>query len=288
MRTGWAELAAILVVLLGVYLVRSNHWLSSHARLAWNWIRAWARLAPFTATLWLLVAVHAWMLIGLPPRLRDQVLLTHSTTLKHLRTEPITVLFGSAIWTDVGELVFLTCTALIYLGPLERWIGPWRTLVAFLAGHIGATVLLAIWLGNFVDVNPTNDKILTKTIDVGVSYGVYSCAALLGYRLRMPYRVTAWAVIATYLMYQASISDFDKSLDYTAFGHVLAFAIGLACYPLTRTSRAKARRDTPWIRVWVPAGREIAPARLSDIDVLPAGDGEDSNPAASPVRGTRT
>ncbi len=54
-----------------------------------NWLKAWAKLAPFTTALCLLVAVHAWMLLGLSPRLRKAVLLTHSTTLANLKKEPL-------------------------------------------------------------------------------------------------------------------------------------------------------------------------------------------------------
>jgi membrane associated rhomboid family serine protease len=248
-RTGWIELAAIPAALLVVYLLRSNHWASEHVRRAWNWLKAWARLAPFTATLWLLVAVHAWMLIGLPRKVRDAVLLTHSTTLRHLQDEPLTVLFGSAMWTDVGELLFMTATAVIYLAPLERWIGTLRTVLAFLAGHIGATVLIAVWIEQTVVLTRQQQNTYNRTIDVGVSYGAYCCAALLAYRLRLPYRISVWALLLAYLLYQASLTDFDASVDYTSLGHLVAFGIGVLCWPLTRTSRARARRGDPWVRI---------------------------------------
>ncbi|GAA2025536.1 hypothetical protein GCM10009839_24600 [Catenulispora yoronensis] len=249
MRTGWIELAAIPAALLVVYLMRTNSWASDHVRQAWSWLKAWARLAPFTTALWLLVAVHAWMLIGLPPKLRDAVLLTHSTTLSHLKHEPLTVLFGSAMWTDVDELLFMTFTAVIYLAPLERWIGTWRTLLAFLAGHIGATVLIALWIEETVLITPEQDRVYARTIDVGISYGAYACAALLAYRLRWPFRVSVWALMLAYLLYQASLTDFDAAVDYTSLGHLVAFAIGLLLWPLTRTDRARARVHDPWIKI---------------------------------------
>jgi membrane associated rhomboid family serine protease len=270
MRTGWIESAAIPATLLCVYLLRSNHWLSVHVRTVWDWIKAWARLAPFATTLWLLVAVHAWMLVGLPPKLRDQVLLTHSTTLAHLRREPITVLFSSAMWTDVSELLFLTGTALVYLGPLERWLGTWRTLLAFLAGHIGATLLLAVWLEQTVASNPAKDKVLSRTIDVGVSYGAYCCASLLAYRLRMPYRILVWFGLGTYLLYQATLADYDVAVDYTAIGHLLSFGIGILLYPLTRTPKAAERRNDPWIHVRRPAAVRVRPSpSVSDNETAP-------------------
>ena len=261
MRTGWIELAAIPAALLLVYLLRSNLWVSDHLRHGWNWIRAWAGLAPFTATLWLLVAVHAWMLIGLPQHVRNSVLLTHSTTLRHLQEEPLTVLFGSAMWTDVGELLFLTGTAVIYLGPLERWIGTVRTVLAFLAGHIGATLLIAWWIEQ--TVTKQQQTTYNRTIDVGVSYGAYCCAALLAYRLRLPYRISVWALLLAYLLYQASLTDFDASIDYTSLGHLVAFGIGILCYPLTRSPRARARRSDPWIRI-PPALRSTSAFRTVD------------------------
>jgi len=231
MRTGWIELAAIPAVLLVVYLLRSNTRASSLVRRAWNWVRDWARLAPFTTVLWLLVAVHAWMLIGLPQRLRDAVLLTHSTTLSHLKREPLTVLFGSAMWTDVGELLFLTFTAVIYLAPLERWLGTWRTFLAFLAGHIGATVLIALWIESTVLITPEQDRVYSRTIDVGISYGAYACAALLAYRLRWPYRISVWALLLAYLLYQASLTDFDATVDYTSLATWWRSASACCCGP---------------------------------------------------------
>jgi membrane associated rhomboid family serine protease len=252
MRNGWIELSAIPLALLLVYLTRTNHWLSDHVRTAWDWIRGWARLAPFTTVLWVLVAVHVWMLIGLPPRLREAVLLVHSTTLAHLKREPLTVLFASAMWTDVSELLFMTVTALVYMAPLERWIGSWRTVLAFLAGHVGATVLVALWIEATVPLTPQQNQVYARTIDVGVSYGAYCCAALLAYRLRLPIRLGVWAVILAYLLYQASRTDFDAAIDYTSLGHLTAFGIGILLYPLTRSPRARARRHDPWIRVRGP------------------------------------
>jgi membrane associated rhomboid family serine protease len=189
------------------------------------------------------------MLIGLPPRLRDAVLLVHSTTLAHLKREPLTVLFGSAMWTDVTELLFMTVTAVVYMAPLERWIGSWRTVLAFLAGHVGATILIALWIEATVKLTPEQNQVYARTIDVGVSYGAYCCAALLAYRLRMPIRLCVWAVLLAYLLHQASLHDFDASVDYTSLGHLTAFGIGIVLYPLTRSPRARARRNDPWIRL---------------------------------------
>jgi len=249
MRTGWIELAAIPVALVVVYLLRTTSWASGHVRAVWEWLKAWAKLAPFTTVLSLVVAVHAWMLLGLTPRLREAVLLTHSTTLAHLKQEPLTVLFGSAMWTDVNELLFMALTAFIYLAPLERWIGTWRTVLAFLAGHIGATVLIALWIEETVLLTPEQDRVYSRTIDVGISYGAYACAALLAYRLRWPFRLSVWSLLLAYLLYQASLKNFDATVDYTPLGHLVAFGIGLACYPLTRTRRARERRGDPWIRI---------------------------------------
>jgi hypothetical protein len=249
MRTGWIELVAIPAALLVVYLLRANTWASKHVRAVWDWLKAWAKLAPFTALLSLVVVVHAWMLIGLSPRLRNAVLLTHSTTLVHLKKEPLTVLFGSAMWTDVDELVFMALTAFLYLAPLERWIGTWRTVLAFLAGHIGATLLIALWIEETVVLTPKQNGVYAHTIDVGISYGAYACAALLAYRLRWPWRLSVWSLLLAYLLYQASLKDFDAAVDYTPLGHLTAFGIGLALYPLTRTDRARRCRHQPWIKI---------------------------------------
>jgi hypothetical protein len=110
-------------------------------------------------------------------------------------------------------------------------------------------VLIALWIEATVPLTPHQNQVYARTIDVGVSYGAYCCAALLVYRLRMPYRIPVWGALLAYLLYQASLSDFDAAVDYTSLGHLTAFAIGIGLYPLTRSAFARAHRRDPWIRV---------------------------------------
>ena len=57
--------------------------------------------------------------------------------------------------------------------PVERWIGTYRWLAVFAAGHIGATIAttVGIWLQVRSGTGASN---LVYPIDVGVSYGLFA------------------------------------------------------------------------------------------------------------------
>ena len=121
--------------------------------------------------------------------------------------------------------------------PVEDWLGTARWLVVFLAGHVGATLLTALGIYAWTN-NGAHDRHLLHTVDVGVSYGLYTIAAVLIYRLpnrwRVPYAVVLIASLSIATMYDATFTD---------IGHLCAVAIGFACYPLTRDRARRSRAD---------------------------------------------
>jgi hypothetical protein len=209
-------------------------------------VRDWSRANPATTILWVLVALHVWMLAGLTAPLRQSVLLAHSTNLSELRRDPITVLVASAMWTDIGDLGFLTVMAICVLAPAERWLGSTRMVVVFVVGHIGATLVTAVWLNALI-----NDHVVARSeshaVDVGVSYGVYCVMTVLCYRLRVYWRVPALALLASYL-----VIELYRNRTFTDFGHVMAMSFGLLLYPITVAKDVRDRRGTPWIAVPLP------------------------------------
>lgn len=243
MSTRWVESFVVLVVFCG-WMAIHYQWpggrqLRVGAKASW----AWASANPATATLWVLVALHAWMLAGLPNKLGESVLRVHSTNLSGLSHDPVTVLFASAMWTNASDLFILTVTALLVLGPAERWLGTPRFVGAFLAGHIGATLLTAIWIEYQVHHGHLNHSI-ARTVDVGVSYGTWCVAALLCYRLALRWRLLGFALLAAWF-----ISQYLESHTFTDLGHCLAVAIGVLLYPLSRARGVRSRRDDRWILV---------------------------------------
>ncbi|MFI9272991.1 rhomboid-like protein [Kitasatospora sp. NPDC052896] len=243
MSTRWVESFVVLVVLIGWIVVHYDWPGGRQLRTGLLATWAWAGANPATATLWVLVALHCWMLAGLPNRLGQQVLRVHSTNLAALGRDPVTVLFASAMWTDISDLLTLTVTALLVLGPAERWLGTARMVGVFLTGHIGATLLTAIWLEYQIAHGHLSPSI-ARTVDVGVSYGTWCTAAVLCYRLPMRWRLLGFAALAAYF-----VTVYVENRTFTDLGHCLSVAIGVLLYPLTRAESVRARAAGRWIRV---------------------------------------
>ena len=236
-------LVAVLVILIG--RVAFSHDWPGTARLAQWWrtyrptLVAFVRAAPATFIYLAMLSVTTWVLVGASPTVVSALLEEQSTNLRHLRQDPLRVLIRSAFWLSGYELLFWAALFLIVLAPAERWLGTVRWLVAFTAGHVGATVMTAsgIWLAIKSGVAPEH---LQNAVDVGVSYGFAAIAALFTYRLPQPWRI-AWA--AGLIAYATGGIVIDR--DFTAYGHAAALVIGFALYPLTRAPGVKARASVP-------------------------------------------
>ena len=106
-------------------------------------------------------------------------------------------------------------------------------MLAFAAGHIGATLIVAagLWIGvQLGSVSPS----VEHARDVGVSYGFLAVAATATYLLTPRLRIVYCGLLVAYVVLNAA-----TSATFTDFGHLLAVAIGLACYPLTRRPRLR-------------------------------------------------
>jgi len=198
--------------------------------------------APGTVTYLAILAVTTLTLHTSSGRVGTVLLRQQSTNLANMVHHPVSVLISSAFWIQSGNLLTWLAPFALVLAPAERWLGTWRWLAVFVAGHVGATLitLAGIWS---VTHGGVTQLTLVHDIDVGISYGFYAVAAVLLYRLPVRWRL----VLATALL--ARLSYAAVGGGYTELGHVCAALIGLACWPIVhrRLVRVRAQAEaSPW------------------------------------------
>jgi hypothetical protein len=195
-------------------------------------VRSLARPAP-TATLTYiaLLAATSSVLALAPAATGDRLLDALSTNLHQLGRVPLRVLVGSAFWVG-GFGAFLTWAFLLaaVAAPVERRIGWRRAAAVFAVGHVGATLLVAAGLFAGVRLGLLPAAVATAR-DVGASYGFLAVTAVAIRLLPGPPRLLATAGIAIAL----GLALWSAP-SFTAVGHLLAFAIGLACAARLKTS----------------------------------------------------
>jgi hypothetical protein len=161
-------------------------------------------------------------------QLASTVLRHASTNLQGLAHRPLPVLVSSAMWTEPGgwrSYLLFVGIAVTVLAPIERRLGTVRWTVAFVAGHVGATLLTAAGLWLAVDAGWL-DESLSRAIDVGWSYGTFAVAAT-GTRALGP--ATARRAVAVLVVW--CVAQLARHQTFTDVGHLLAVAIGLAVAP---------------------------------------------------------
>lgn len=144
-----------------------------------------------------------------------------STNLHNLAHGHVVTLVGSAFISDGGDILFwlpgLTC--LLGLGELT-----WRSrglIVTFALGHIGATLVVAVWLAAALTAGwlPMS---LAHATDVGMSYGAVCVLGALTASVPAQWR-PVW--IGWWLGNALAAAS---SADFTAVGHVVALLLGIA------------------------------------------------------------
>ena len=232
-------LIVICAVALLVQIERSSRW--PHLDPLRERVRPWKRLAvsyirsaPFTYVFLFILLITTWVYQTSRPSVARSLLLEQSTNLHQLGQDPIRVLVASAFWlsSSIGIGVWLVLFSLV-LAPVERWIGSARTALVFAFGHVGGTLLTAagLWLALRYEVV---GSYVERAVDVGVSYGFFAVAAVLTFRLSGRLRAFYLAAVIGYLAITTSVA-----YDFTDFGHLSAFVIGLALAPLVIRGRAR-------------------------------------------------
>lgn len=237
-------LIAIVMVLAFFEVARRREWpFVVRFHVLWLRIRptvvSYVRASPFTFAYLMILSITTVVMVSSSNQVVTLLLREHSTNLHQLFTSPMRVLVLSAFWTPNYEFLVWAILFALVLAPAERWLGTRRWAVVFVAGHVLATlgVAWALWLAIR---HGYAAKHLENAIDVGVSYGFASVAAVFSYRLPKLWRwVWAAALVAV------TLAALLVGRTFTDAGHFLAVVIGFACYPLTRGRELELRATSP-------------------------------------------
>ncbi len=227
-------LLAVLAVVLVWGVLASSRWprldpARSVARPLGEAARRYLRSAPGTYLYLFVLLITAWVMQTSSPRIAQRLVLERSTNLHHLATDPVRVLVASAFWVSAAWQVLLWAVLFtLVLAPAERWLGTIRWAIIFAAGHVGATLLTAGGLWTAIKLDAVDESV-SRSADVGVSYGFLAVAAVLIYRLPRGLRLPYAAVLGGYLVLALFVRG-----TFTDAGHLIAVLIGFACYPLAR------------------------------------------------------
>ncbi|WP_059018815.1 rhomboid-like protein [Mycobacterium sp. M26] len=183
-----------------------------------------ARLARVRVTLGYtaaLVAV-ATALLALGPHVRDQVIRHASTNLHNLGEGRIGTLIGSAFVNEAGPIYVWLPGLVALLAVAELVLRSWRVVVAFVVGHVGATLLVAAGLAAAVGVGVLSMSIVDVT-DVGMSYGAIGVLGALTAAIPRRWRAawTGWWLAVAFGSAAVSGGDF------TSVGHAVALVLGM-------------------------------------------------------------
>jgi rhomboid family protein len=182
-----------------------------------------ARLArvQFTVGYVAVLLAISCVILALGPHAHDVLVERASTNVHNLAHGHVGTLLGSALVVDAGPLYFwlpfLTC--LLALGELH--LSTIRLVVAFLVGHIGATLLVAAALATSVEFGwmPLS---ITRASDVGMSYG--ALAVLGAMTAVIPQR---WRAAWVGWWVSAGLASAIIGGDFTDAGHTVAVVLGV-------------------------------------------------------------
>jgi hypothetical protein len=163
----------------------------------------------------------ATTLLALGPRAQDRAVGHLSTNLHNLAHGHIGTLLGSAFVTADGS-VYLMLPGLVCLLALAELLWCGRRLVqAFVLGHIGATLIVAVGLAAAIRIGwlPIS---LAGVSDVGLSYGAMAVLGTLTAAIPPRFR-PAW--IAWWL--SVALVMVASGADFTATGHTVALVLGM-------------------------------------------------------------
>jgi hypothetical protein len=206
---------------------------------------AWVRSAPGTYIWYLLLAVNSIVLLQMSPGFREHFLVEHSTNLANLTHDPVRVLVVSALWTDAPRPLY-------YLAVFTLFVA------IVVAGHVGATLFTAVGIAIGIRAGLAPES-LRHVVDVGVSYGFAAVAGVLTYYLARG--LWRWAYLAIGLT--LTITAMATAESFTSVGHLSAFCIGLAMFPLTR-NRPRWDPTTTIRRFWADAQSRRGTRRSTD------------------------
>lgn len=181
----------------------------------------------------LLLATSLYTEYGDPDTV-SAVLRASSTDVVHLSRTPLLVLVASALWVAGGLFSPYAVGFLFVLTALERRIGGWRTAAVFLLGHVVATLATEIPVAFSVLAGHLPGTSLHR-LDYGISFGLLASTGALAGLLTPLVRGAVLGCVS--LMLVQDLLVLDDPL--TNWGHPLALAFGVACWPLVRRAAAR-------------------------------------------------
>jgi hypothetical protein len=194
---------------------------------------AWASSAVL-----LILLVRWWAVRDLDDETLHDLAKAASTNLHNMTQDPLQVLVTSVFAGGGARFPWLTTAIFLALMvPAERWLGTGRWLLAFAAGHVGATLLTVLGIAWALHHHLASSTLATA-LDVGASYGICAVAAVFTYRFASrPGRVLWAGSLSAYLTAAAW-----QGRSFTDVGHLLAAGIGFALYPLTPQRNPRLQR----------------------------------------------
>ncbi|MFK0289184.1 rhomboid-like protein [Streptomyces sp. NPDC090442] len=196
--------------------------------LVWDWVRS----TPGTHIWLLIIGITSLVIASASARLEQFLLHRNSSNIHELNEHPVPALLISGFWIEQpgSFLLYAVMFELVHAN-VERWMGSWRWLLTVGAAHVAATlasqelVLLAI-------EGHRLPRSMTHVVDIGVSYGLAAAAGVLTYRLPPPWRYAYLVGVLAFFGVPLA-----TGATFTDFGHAIALAMGLACWPLTPAAR---------------------------------------------------
>ncbi|WP_405490826.1 rhomboid-like protein [Streptomyces sp. NBC_00096] len=192
-------------------------------------VRSWIRSAPGTHIWLLIIAVTSIVVVIVPDHLEHVLLHRNSSNIHELARHPMRALLSSAFWIeDPASLPLYAVLFEVFHANVERWLGTLRWLVIVATGHITATLVSQRVVLMAIQDNRA-PRSMVHVVDIGVSYGLAAAVGVLTYRLPGLWR---------FLYLAGSLAFFGLPLitdgTFTDLGHVIALAVGLLAWPLTR------------------------------------------------------
>lgn len=185
----------------------------------------WTRLVRLRVTVIYAAALAAVAvaLIELGPRVQQNVIRYASTNVHNLSEGRIGTLIGSAFVNEAGPLyIWLPgLVALLALGEL-LWESR-RLVVAFVVGHIGATLIVAAGLAAAIAAGLLSGSV-ADAADVGMSYGAVAVLGTFTAAIPRQWRA-AWT---GWWLATAVASTALSGGEFTNIGHTIALVIGMA------------------------------------------------------------
>jgi hypothetical protein len=174
-----------------------------------------------TAAYAVIVTCVTTVLLELGPEVQDRVIRHASTNLHNLSNGHIGTLLDSAFVVDAGPIYVWLPGLVCLLGLAELLWGSIRLVVAFVIGHVGATLLVAVGLTAAVELGWLPASVGRAT-DVGMSYGAASVLGTLTAAIPRRWR-PAW--IGWWLAVGVAVVAVGR--DFTDVGHAVALALGM-------------------------------------------------------------